>query len=61
MESLLLMAAWLLENKIDPTQRVETLRINDWLKLTERFEEKKRWSDFARKPHELLVGPHPTG
>ena len=28
---------WLLENEIDPSQRAETLRIGDWLKLTKNW------------------------
>ena len=28
---------WLLENRIEPTQRAETLTIEDWVKLTKNF------------------------
>jgi len=28
---------WLLKNKIQPTQRAETLSIDDWLNLTKTF------------------------
>ena len=28
---------WLLKNKIQPTQRAETLSIRDWVKLTKSF------------------------
>jgi 16S rRNA (adenine1518-N6/adenine1519-N6)-dimethyltransferase len=33
---------WLLENGIQPSQRAETLSVNDWLKLTKNFKWKKR-------------------
>jgi 16S rRNA (adenine1518-N6/adenine1519-N6)-dimethyltransferase len=33
---------WLLKNGIQPSQRAETLSVNDWLKLTKNFKWKKR-------------------
>jgi len=32
---------WLLENKINPSQRAETLTIEDWIKLTKSAKIKK--------------------
>ena len=40
---------WLLENGIQPTQRAETLSIEDWLKLTESFcfdKIHERWQNY---------------